>query len=471
MVYINPDTGSQHVEITLPYGSAGSGYGCQAEDLGQNQGVLAAADLYLLDGTTGTSGPYTELFRIPAKAPAAGKLSVSPLPKTTCLPTTTGSETVVDLDSHRSFARLRTVCIGTLHRTGVIEAGALFVLQDVGPAQDARTEIVRVDLRTYAVTRSTSMAGAFSMFTGFGDIWVSTASTNVILDQLSPMTLRVLHRFAEPDCARDFVPLAGRLWFIDNCSLETLNPYSLETLNPTDGRTSAVRLPWLPAGLSTSSITSSGGELYLLASSPKSPETAIATYNPVTGAHRFVPQLAGGSELLSVTGTVLWVGSQCFMSCSVTAYSSKSLRPLTGGFGGGGVDGLWVAVPDAGDLWFQFVGEPLECVSGKTGRFDASLRLPNTYSGGDNLAVLTPPGFVAADTTNLIIAANETHGANPSESGIAVYPLDPRCSREIPLEARRRSASRLDVAESLSEAHRSDLAASLAWAVERVSLK
>jgi hypothetical protein len=34
---------------------------------------------------------------------------------------------------------------------------------------------------------------------------------------------------------------------------------------------------------------------------------------------------------------------------------------------------------------------------------------------------------VAADATNLIIAANETHGANPSESGIAVYPMDPRC--------------------------------------------
>jgi hypothetical protein len=111
----------------------------------------------------------------------------------------------------------------------------------------------------------------------------------------------------------------------------------------------------------------------------------------------------------------------------VTAYSAKSLRPLTGGFGDGGVDGLWIGVPDAGDLWFQFVGEPLECVSGKTGRSDASLRLPNTFSGGDNLAVLTPPGFVAADATNLIIAANETHGANPSESGIAVYALDPRC--------------------------------------------
>ena len=86
-------------------------------------------------------------------------------------------------------------------------------------------------------------------------------------------------------------------------------------------------------------------------------------------------------------------------------------------------------MPDAGDLWFQFVGEPLECVSGKTGRPDTSLRLPDTFSGGDNLAVLTPPGFVAADATNLITAANETHGANPSESGIAVYRMDPRCSR------------------------------------------
>ena len=54
------------------------------------------------------------------------------------------------------------------------------------------------------------------------------------------------------------------------------------------------------------------------------------------------------------------------------------------------------------------------------------LRLPNTFSS-QNIAEATPPGFVAADATNLIIAANETHGANPSESGIAVYALDPRC--------------------------------------------
>jgi hypothetical protein len=54
------------------------------------------------------------------------------------------------------------------------------------------------------------------------------------------------------------------------------------------------------------------------------------------------------------------------------------------------------------------------------------LRLPNTF-GSQNIAEATPPGFVAADATNLVIAANETHGANPSESGIAVYALDPRC--------------------------------------------
>ena len=274
-------------------------------------------------------------------ASAAGHLARVAATKVACSPEATANEAVVDLENHRSFARLRTMCIGTLDRTGVIDAGALFVLQDVGPAGDARTEVVRVDLKSYAVTRSTPFASGFSMFTGFGDVWVlMTASTNVILDQLSPMTLRLLHRFAGPDCPRDFVPVAGRLWFIDNCGLETMNPYSLETLDPTDGRTAVVLLPWLPAGLSAWSITSSGSELYLLASRPKSPKTVIATYNPMTGAHRYVRQLAGGSDLLSVTGSVLWVGSQCFMACSVTAYSAKSLRPLTGGFGGGGVDGL-----------------------------------------------------------------------------------------------------------------------------------
>ena len=353
-----------------------------------------------------------------ASASLAGRSAATTVAKAPCSPAGTGNGAVVDLDSHRSFARLRTVCVGTLHGTGVIDAGALFVLQDVGPAQDASTEVVRVDLTTYAVARSTALAGGFSMFAGLGAIWVLTNSTNVSLLQLSPVTLRVLHRFADRDGAWDFVPFAGRLWFIDD--------YSLKTLNPIDGRISVARLPWLPAGLSPASVTSSGGQLYLLAASQKSPDTAIAIFNPLSGAHRFARQLAGGSVLLSVTGRVLWVGPPSGMSSSVTGYSTQSLRPLTGGFSGGGPNGTWTAVPDAGDLWFQLAGDPLECVSGNTGRTDAILRLPNTFSS-QNIAEATPPGFVAADATNLIIAANETHGANPSESGIAVYALDPRC--------------------------------------------
>jgi len=353
-----------------------------------------------------------------ASASLAGRSAATTVTKAPCSPAGTGNEAVVDLDSHRSFARLRTVCVGTLHGTGVIDAGALFVLQDVGPAQDASTEVVRVDLTTYAVARSTALAGGFLMFAGLDAIWVLTNSTNVSLLQLSPVTLRVLHRFADRDGAWDFVPFAGRLWFIDD--------YSLKTLNPIDGRISVARLPWLPAGLSPASVTSSGGQLYLLAASQKSPDTAIAIFNPLSGAHRFARQLAGGSVLLSVTGRVLWVGPPSGMSSSVTGYSTQSLRPLTGGFSGGGPNGTWTAVPDAGDLWFQLAGDPLECVSGNTGRTDAILRLPNTFSS-QNIAEATPPGFVAADATNLIIAANETHGANPSESGIAVYALDPRC--------------------------------------------
>jgi hypothetical protein len=136
--------------------------------------------------------------------------------------------------------------------------------------------------------------------------------------------------------------------------------------------------------------------------------------------------LGGGADLLGVTRSVLWVGPPGGNSHTVAAYSGQSLRPLTGGFSDGGFNGTWTAVADGGDLWFQLAGSPLQCVSGRTGRLDTTLRLPNTFIR-QNWAEATPPGFVAADATNLIIAANETHGANPSESGIAVYALDPRC--------------------------------------------
>ena len=359
-------------------------------------------------------------------ASAAGQLAGTPVARATCSSTRTSNSAVVDLDNHKSFARLRTVCIGTLRGTGVIEGDALFVMRDVGPTQGTSAEVVRVDLTTHAMVRSAPFSGVgwiFAgpgggpIFSGLGAIWLVTDTSLV---QLSPVSLRVEHRFAASDGIWHIVPFDGRLWFIDDSSLKTLNP--------TDGRISVVSLPWVPAGLSPASVTSSGGELYLLVSSQKSPETAIASYNPVSGAHRVVrqPQLFGGSSLLGVTGRVLWVIPPGGMNLAVSAYSAQSLRPLTDGSGGGGPDGSWTAVPDVGDLWFQLAGGPLECISGKTGRLDASLHLPETFNS-ENIAVATPPGFVAADDSNLVVAAAQTHGAIPSNSGIAVYKLDPRC--------------------------------------------
>jgi hypothetical protein len=362
-------------------------------------------------------GPATLLGQ--ATSSAAGRFAATTVAKAACAPAGTGNEAIVNLGSHRSFAPLRTVCVGTLHGSGVIDAGALFVIRDVSPAQYEDTDIVRVDLTTDAV-RSIPLVGAVGILAGLGDIWVVTDSTDSSLVELSPSSLRVVHRFADPDGTWDFLPFGGRLWFIDN--------YSLKTLNPVDGRVSVARLPWLPVGLSPASVTSSGSQLYLLAASQKTPATAIATYNPVSGAHRVVSEvdLGGGASLLGVTRSVLWVGPPGGNSHTVAAYSAQSLRPLTDGFSDGGFNGTWTAVADGGDLWFQLAGSPLQCVSGRTGRLDATLRLPNTFIR-QNWAEATPPGFVAADANNLIIAANETHGANPSESGIAVYPLDPRC--------------------------------------------
>ncbi|MGA3353033.1 MAG: hypothetical protein ABSD85_07590 [Acidimicrobiales bacterium] len=165
------------------------------------------------------------------------------------------------------------------------------------------------------------------------------------------------------------------------------------------------------------------------------------TYDPVSGAHRVVrqSQLGGGASLVAVTGKVVRVGPPGGMMHEVTAYSAQTLRPLEGGFAGGGPNGTWTAVPDVGDLWFELAGDPLECVSGKTGRLDANLRLPNSFYP-ENIAGATPPGFVAADETNLIVAANETHGANPSESRSTTWTRD--AAHEAPLEGRAGASGR-----------------------------
>ena len=134
-----------------------------------------------------------------ATASAAGRLAATPVAKAACSSAGTAKEAIVDLGSHRSLDRLRTVCVGTLAGTGVIDAGALFVLQDIGPAQDAgATDVVRVDLKTYAVARSAPLAAGSSIFAGVGDIWVVTDSIDPSLVQLSPVSLPVMHRFADP---------------------------------------------------------------------------------------------------------------------------------------------------------------------------------------------------------------------------------------------------------------------------------
>ena len=71
-----------------------------------------------------------------ATSSAAGRLAATPVAQAKCSAAGTANQAVVDLNNHRSFARLRTVCVGTLQGTGVIDAGALFVIHDVGPRQD-----------------------------------------------------------------------------------------------------------------------------------------------------------------------------------------------------------------------------------------------------------------------------------------------------------------------------------------------
>ena len=289
-----------------------------------------------------------------ATSSAAGHLSAHAVAKAACSPAGTGSDAIVNLDSHRSFPRLRTLCLGTLAGgvtidSGIVERGVLYVLRSVGPAQSGNIQVVRVDLSTYALTKSTPLpsGGRGWLFTAGGDVWVSTsdyASIRPTLSELSPVSLRVLRRYTNSLWA--FPTVEGRLWLLSDDSLEMLNPATR--------RVSVTRLAWLPAGMYPASGTASGDELYLVLSSRTSSLTMIATYDTVTRVARVVraPELAGGSQVLAVTGTVLWVEPPGGNQHHVVAYSATTLRPLTDGFQNGGWNGSWLAVPDQGDLWF-----------------------------------------------------------------------------------------------------------------------
>ena len=250
-----------------------------------------------------------------ATVSAAGQLTATPVSKANCSSTRNGNEAVVDLESHKLFARLRTLCVGTLYGTGVIEAGALYVLRDVGPSQDSRFEVVRIDLSTYAVTRSAPIAGASWIFPGLGGIWAAPtqAPCSCLRSRCGCCTVSLTWRGGGLRPVRRALLVLG----IFHHSVKTLN--SLKTLDPTVGRVSVVSLPWLPTGLSPASIVSFGDELYLLLGSvqgTKFAPTAIATYDPVSGAHRVVrqPKFSGELGLLGVTGRVLWV--EAYEPCS-----------------------------------------------------------------------------------------------------------------------------------------------------------
>jgi hypothetical protein len=343
-------------------------------------------------------------------------------PSRRCSTSKSSRDVVVDQATGETFPVLKKFC---LQHAGVIgwgsgsfiRGGSLFVAQMLGPGASPRTEVVRIDLHSGRKVRSAPMSGTGVLYRGLGALWIPTG---FLLAELSPRTLHVVRTYRIGAAVQAAVTLSGLLWLVCNGRLETLDPST--------GHLTERSMPWLSAGSTIDTESVYGSTLYVSSSGPKQQQVIVSAYDPSNGTHRDAYQTDGGPyyALIGATARFLWVVPPGGMMHSVWAYSSATLLPATGDFASGGPNGEWVALVADGDLWFQLNGQPLECVSGTTGRIAARLELPGDVASA-NLASARSPAFLAAGDGVIAITAAPRGAPESTEGGVAIYRLDPRC--------------------------------------------
>jgi hypothetical protein len=341
----------------------------------------------------------------------------------------------VDVGTHQRFHPIRVMPLDN-PQAAIFAGGDLYVsYSPSGPESGFRVE--RIDPKTGVLARSQWFLGYSSPpVAAFGSIWVvaGTGCPYRII-RLSQETLAVTMRtpipptFSPPSLAAD----DGALWFLGASSAR------LARLNPHTGRFSTVLLPEMAPDSNVAWFASDpkSGLLYISVINQNVAHSQVTErFDPTTGSFFIVPTPPYElTRVLGVAGDILWVIQGGGMMTHFAPFSTASLAPVSctravicalAGFNGA-VDG---SVED-GIFAFEHIGGPegrhgsllLDCIGGPRVSTVARLQLPSDFPipGGSSL----PSILLALGGGYLVTFARVgTDGG----SGIAIFPLDPRCA-------------------------------------------
>jgi hypothetical protein len=230
----------------------------------------------------------------------------------------------------------------------------------------------------------------------------------------------------------------GALWLASDVSAR------LARLNPHTGRISTVGLPEAAANSHIFGTVSEPGSDFIYVSVVNQDvhvPGVIDRFNPTTGSFLSVPmprfELTG---VLGVAGGVLWVLENPVLpdiTTSFVAFSAASLTPLSCRKAQPcallGISGTVAVSVEDGILAFEQAGRPvgghygywdLDCIAGSRPSTMARLQLPSDYEAVDSVVFPPTPLLALGDGYLVTFARVGTDGG----SGVAIFPLDPRCA-------------------------------------------
>jgi hypothetical protein len=343
----------------------------------------------------------------------------------------------VDLDTHRRFDPIRVLPLDNPLATTI--AGGFVYVSYMPPGPKAGFRVARINPKTGAVVRSAWFPGDNynqPPVVAYGSVWVVTGLCRFQVVRMNQATLAVTMTTPLPQHLNNsyLLPIDGALWLASNVSA------SLARLNPGTGHISTVLLPEMVPDSQVFGFASDpkSGLLYISVVNQNAAHSQTTErFDPITGSFLVVPPPPGWVyNLFGVAGDILWVSEGPGNMSHFAPFSATSLAPLacarTQTCMLSGINGNVVALVEDGILAFEEAHSPdsgtgywrLDCIVGPSVSTVARLQLPSDAASFG--APTSPPPLLALGDGYLATFARVgTDGG----SGVAIFPLDPRCAR------------------------------------------
>ncbi len=340
----------------------------------------------------------------------------------------------VDLDTHRRFDPIRVLALDNPLAATI--AGGFVYVSYLLKGPNAGFRVARINPRTGALVRSTWFPGDYNQppVVAYGSVWVVAGLCRFQVVRMNQATLAVTVRKPIPrNFSSYLVADDGAFW------LSSPNSARLARLNPHTGRFSTVLLPEMAPDSQVVGFASDpkSGLLYISVTNQNAAQSqATERFDPTTGSFFIVPSPPFElTRVLGVAGDILWVIQGGGMMTYFAPFSTASLAPLSctravtcalagnsGSVDGNVEDGIFAFeeahAPDSGTGYWR-----LDCIAGPRVSTVARLQLPSDSASFG--APTSPAPLLALGDGYLVTFARV---ATNEGSGVAIFPLDPRCA-------------------------------------------